>query len=172
MTKTIRCFFLVAVLPAVSDAHEFWLESSTYRPPARSVVRISSWLGERFAGQPILYDTDHCEKFELSGPGAETPVLGRSGGLTAFGRVGSEGTYVVGYRSKRYFHEMDAQRFEAYLKEEGLGRIVTERQKLGESAKVGREAYIRYAKSLLTVGTPGGDGYKRKLGHALEIIAQ
>jgi uncharacterized GH25 family protein len=162
----------VVAAPVAVDAHEFWLESSAYRPPANSVVRVTLWLGERFAGQPVLHDADHCVKFELVGPGGASPVLGRSGGMTAFARVASEGTYVLGYPSKRYFHTMTPDAFEAYLKEEGLDGIVEARKQRGESEKAGREAYSRYAKSILTVGEGATEGFDRRARHPLEIVPQ
>jgi uncharacterized GH25 family protein len=172
MRAFLPFWLVLAAAPVAADAHEFWIEPSSYRPPGDSVVRVSMWLGERFAGHPVLYDADHCEKFELLGPAGATPVVGRSGGATGFGRVGSSGTYVLGYLSKRYYHTMPAQRFEQYLTEEGLGHVVEARRQQGEDDRPGREAYVRFAKSILTVGDRIENGFDRRLGHALEIVPQ
>lgn len=167
---TAACVMIGNVLP-VALAHEYWLEPETYRPKCNSVVRVRMALGERFAGGPSVYDPDHVAKFELVGPEGESAVRGRSGGLTSFARVSGEGTYVLGYHTKRTFHKMDAAPFEAYLIEEGLAPIVAERKKLGESEMTGREAYSRCAKSILTVGQ-ADDGFQRRLGYPLEIMAE
>lgn len=170
MRASLRFWLILAAAPAAAHAHEFWIEPCSYRPPADSVVRISMRLGERFAGSPVLYDAEHFENFELAGPAGATPVVGRSGGVTAFGRVGPPGTYVLGCRSRRYYNAMTARRFDEYLTEEGLGHVVELRKQLGEGDKAGHEAYVRFAKSILTVGERTESGFDRKLGDVLEFI--
>jgi hypothetical protein len=49
--------------------------------------------------------------------------------------------------------ELPAEKFEAYLREEGLDAIVARRAQRGESGRPAREAYARCAKALLR---PGG----------------
>lgn len=175
MDRNICGLALIAIpLLSISPAafgHEYWIEPATYHPKANSVVTITSHIGERFAGAPVIFDGERCVKFETVGPAAATPILGRSGGPLAYARVAAEGNYILGFRSTRTLHEMQAAPFENYLKEEGLGFIVEQRRKLGESDKPGREYFSRCSKSIVTVG-PACDGFDRVIGQTLEIVAE
>ena len=76
------------------------------------------------------------------------------------------------YRSRPSFLELPAEKFETYLVEEGLERIVAMRRERGESAQAGREAYSRCAKSLVCTGPGEGAGATAKLGLPLELVLE
>ena len=68
-------------------------------------------------------------------------------------RAGSAGLGVIGYHSRPSRVELPADKFDAYLKEEGLDGIVALRG--GDAGRAGtREQFFRCAKSLLMVGAP------------------
>jgi hypothetical protein len=58
------------------------------------------------------------------------------------------------YQSRGSRLELPADRFEAYLREEGLERISSKRAQRGASAVGGRERFFRCAKSILVAGDP------------------
>src|SRR6185312_2408706 len=53
--------------------------------------------------------------------------------------------------------ELPADRFERYLRSEGLAAIVRERRQRGEHARAGRERYARCVDVLLRVGDASSD---------------
>jgi uncharacterized GH25 family protein len=57
---------------------------------------------------------------------------------------------VIAYSSLATFVELPAARFEEYLRQEGLERIIDIRAERGDRAKPGREHFYRYAKALLS----------------------
>ncbi len=67
---------------------------------------------------------------------------------------------------------LDARKFEDYLREEGLERIVAERARRGETEKPSRELFSRCAKALLFAGEGPVGGEDRALGFTLELLAE
>lgn len=152
---TLAALLAFPVVERGAVAHEFWIQPATLRPAANSMLRVELRHGERFAGDAVRRDPAHIERFTIRGPAGELPVVGRPGKTEQVARIGCAGDYVIGYLSKPIPHELPAGRFEAYLREEGLGEIAAERARRGEQQRVGREVYRRCAKTLLTVGDAG-----------------
>ena len=108
----------------------------------------------------------------IVGPSGERPVLGRDGmdpaGLV---RLDAPGIWFVGYRSRPSAVELTPEKFEQYLREEGLEHIIQERVTRKETLLPVRERFSRSVKSLLRYG---GDqaiqGYDRALGMTLEFV--
>jgi len=165
---------LIAAAGAGLSAHDFWLEPSTFEPRVDETIRIHLRVGERFAGESLARNGSRIEKFVVVGPSGEKPVLGRDGmdpaGLL---RIDAPGIWFVGYRSKPSAVELAADKFEQYLREEGLERIVDDRAARKESALPGREQFSRSVKSLLrSGGGPATQGFDRALGLTLEFVLE
>jgi uncharacterized GH25 family protein len=165
---------LLLAVGAGLSAHDFWLEPSTFEPKADEAIRIHLRLGQRFAGESLARNGAQIEKFVVVGPSGEKPVFGRDGmdpaGLL---RLESPGLWFVGYRSKPSAVELAADKFEQYLVEEGLERIIQDRAARKESARPGREQFSRSVKSLLRSGaTQGAQGFDRTLGLTLEFVLE
>lgn len=177
---TIATGPLLATICSIATAHEFWIEPETHRPLAGKVFRVALHHGERFAGEVVPRDERKIRRFvALPGPGAEsgadTPVVGRSGGPHSLARVVAPGPHIIVYESCDQTSVLPADRFEAYLREEGLDAIIRQRAQRGESDRPGRETYTRCAKSLV-LSSPAGaagdcDACDRAVGLPLEIIA-
>ncbi len=87
------------------------------------------------------------------------PVVGAPGadpaGAAAFE---SAGTAIIAYRSNNARVELEADKFEEYLRTDGMEHIIDRRRERGESEKPGRELYSRCCKSLVRVSGPDGTG--------------
>jgi hypothetical protein len=68
--------------------------------------------------------------------------------------------------------ELDAPRFEAYLREEGLEQVSKLRADRGQSNTRGRERFSRCAKAILTIGDGPHTGFDRPIGMRLELIPE
>ena len=173
---SIRSLLMITVLLALTStlaAHDFWIEPSSFQVTVGDAVRIHLRVGERFLGEPVARDESRIEQFILTGPGGARPVLGRDGmnpaGLL---RLDGPGIWFVGYSSKPAAVQLAGPKFEDYLREEGLERIIEDRAKRNESQMPGRELFSRSVKSLLRAGHGShGDGHDRELGLPLEIVA-
>ena len=139
------------------------------RPSGFTCASASALPANRSRATDLL-----IEKFVVVGPTGEKPVLGRDGmdpaGLL---RLDTPGIWFVGYRSKSSAVELAADKFEEYLRAEGLERIIDDRAARRESQMPGREKFSRSVKSLLRFG---GDqpvqGFDRALGMTLEFVLE
>ncbi len=57
---------------------------------------------------------------------------------------------MIGYRSRPTSLEQDAAKFENYLREEGLERIIDQRKQAGRSNMPGLEIFSRCAKAIVS----------------------
>lgn len=159
-------------LVTAAAAHEFWIEPETFRPRVDQNIGIRLFVGDGFPGEPRPRDPRRLEKFVVAGAVWESPIPGADGedpaGIHRFSRPG---VHVLGYRSTPVQHTMEAEKFEAYLKDEGLPHIVAQRAERGESAKPGRERFSRCAKCIVSVGDPtaADTGYARTLAMPAEL---
>lgn len=137
-------------------AHDFWIEPSTFRPAAGSIVSLSLRVGEHFAGDPVPRSAQLIEAFVMRDGSGVRDVIGRENadpaGLVRFERGG----YVV-YRSKANALEIPRAKFEQFLREEGLPFVKT--------TEPHREQFFRYAKALL-----GQTEFDVPVGLRLELV--
>lgn len=155
MTPTIRFFMAWLVLSASTPgmAHEFWLLAQPIRQPAQLSAELSIGVGEQWEGERLPFTPAYiaqlrhysCGKtLELTTllPGTET-----SKGFAA--RLDCAGTHIFALDSHPNVITLPADKFTAYLHEEGLDDIIKRREATGNSATPGRERYRRHVKALL-----------------------
>ena len=165
--------FAAAVLAAApARAHDLWIEPSTFRPTAGSTVAVGLRVGQNFIGDPVPRVTRSIERFTVRQAGGDQPIAGMentdpAGWLRADGGA----TAMIVYCSEAFFIELPAEKFEDYLRQEGLDRIIALRGERGERAKPGREYFSRYAKALLA-GERGSAEVTQPLGLTYEIVPQ
>jgi len=171
---------LAALTARPAAGHDFWLEPSRFEPAAGELVTVGLRVGEPWtdggaadpAGEPVARDPQRIESFALVGPAGEEPVAGRDGADPAgLLRPPAPGRYTVVYRSHPTPVTLDAQRFEAYLAEEGLDGVLAARAARGAGGEPGRERFSRCAKALLRVGESAA-APDRPVGLRLELIAE
>ena len=172
--KLLAAGAAVLALAAPLFAHDFWIEPSTFRPEVGATVGLSLRVGQGFRGDPVPLQPDKVVKFVTVSPsGSETSATGVPGRDPAGrGRITEPGYVLVAYRSNPSSLELPADKFEAYLKEEGLEKIIEVRAKRGDSAKPSKEIYSRCAKALLDAGGGGTTGFDRPLGLRLELVPE
>lgn len=164
----------VLVLLAVPvAAHDFWIQPSSYTPPADTVVRLQLRVGDDFPGEPVARNAAKIEAFFVHGPDGRRPVAGQNGADPAgLLRLAAGGTYLVGYRSRPGSVNLAAAAFEQYLAEEGLETIIEHRARHNQSEAPGRERFSRSVKSLLHVGASPSGGHDTPLGLTLELLPE
>ena len=87
---------------------------------------------------------------------------------------------MIGFHGKPNALELPAEKFNAYLEQEGLDAVLAWRAEHGQMNQPGREIYSRCAKSLLLTGPANGanqaadgvDRADRLLGFTLELMAE
>lgn len=174
---TLKPFGLALILTALSApavrGHDFWIEPSAFTPAPGQRVAVRLKVGEHFRGDPVPRNPERIERFAAVGPSGETPVAGPPGGEPAgFVTLGKPGLHLLVYDSDHASVELEGEKFEQYLREEGLEAVSALRARRGQTGAPVKEVYSRCAKSLLAVGGGGGSGYERSLGLPLELVPE
>ena len=82
----------------------------------------------------------------------------------------TEGTHVLALETNHSFIELEADEFEAYLREDGLESALEYRQQHGEQQMKGRERYKRCTKLMVQAGEEFDQTYKQPAYMAIEIF--
>jgi len=154
-------------------AHDMWMEPTTFLPETGQIVGVKLRVGQDLLGDPIPRDSSLINQFVFEDAGGRKPLVGRDGADPAgYLRVASPGLVVIGYHSNPSRVELTAEKFNQYLKEEGLEAVAAVRARRNETNAPVRELFTRCAKSLVLSGSPvdaaSGD---RVLGFPLELVA-
>lgn len=169
--RVIILLFCVAAFPAA--AHDFWIEPSTFKPAVGETVLTSLRVGQDFLGDPVPRSTPIIDRFIVRDASGEHPVNGfENQDPAGYVRLNVPGSAIIGYRSKPYPLTLDAAKFEAYLRQEGLEPIIALRARRGESAKPDKEIFSRCAKALVVTEKGTLSGYDKPLGFRLELIPE
>ena len=157
-----------------ASAHEFWIQPATFSPAVGERVAVRLLVGTPGERDELPRRSDHLLRFDAVDAHGAQPVVGLFGRAPAgLLRPTRAGEVLLVYQGRHTFIELPAEKFESYLEEEALRRIVAERVRSGETLEPGRESYARYAKALVQVG--GGSGarvYDREIGLPLEIVPE
>jgi uncharacterized GH25 family protein len=166
-------------------AHEFWLQPASFRVAVGAVVPVKLLVGANFAGETWHRPTRRVRRFVRFGPASPADSTDLRPALLADSvapgvAYSTAGTQLVVLTSAPSFIELPADKFTAYLREEGLDNALRHRQQQGETTtKPGREAYRRCAKTLVLATTstrapasPADTTYRRVLGLPLELVPE
>ena len=150
-----------------------WIEPTTFSPEPGQMVGVRLRVGQDLLGDPVPRDPALINQFVVEDSAGRKPVIGRDGADPAgFLRVAAPGLLVIGYRSNPSAVELAADKFNQYLKEEGLDAVAALRARRNETGAKARELFSRCAKSLVFSGTPSEAQGDRPLGFTLELVAE
>ena len=161
----------IATLCTSASAHEFWIQPITHIVNQHELLQLSLMHGERYQGDPVARNSPMIQRYELVHPDHDPiPVAGLHGTTDAYLRPEHAG--VIVYQTDHYRNDLPADRFTAYLREEGLSEIEKRRATLGETDQPGREIYSRCAKSVILLSSDNTDAstIDHDTGLPLEII--
>jgi len=167
-------FIAATLLTSVSlFAHDMWIEPTAFRPDAGKIIGVRLRVGQDLLGDPIPRDPALINQFISVDATGRKPVIGRDGSDPAgLVRVAEPGMMVLGYRSNPSPVALAAEKFNQYLKEEGLDDVVAMRAKRNQSNAEAREIFSRCAKSLVLTGAPSEANADQSLGFTLELVAE
>ncbi len=154
-------------------AHDFWIEPSKFLTLPGQRIEVRFRVGENLVGDPVPLNPLRFNEFVVQDGVQRKPVEGRIGSeMAGTMAVNRPGLHVVGYFSKPTTIELPADKFNTYLKEEGLESIIALRERRGQSGAKATEAYSRCVKSLILAGRPDAISTDRRLGFPLELLAE
>jgi uncharacterized GH25 family protein len=167
--------FVVSLLFSASSlaAHDLWIDPTAFFVEPGKIVGLRLRVGENLIGDPVPRSAALINEFVFHEAAARKPVVGADGRDPAgLMRVSTPGLVVVGYHSNPSVVDLTAEKFNQYLREEGLDEVAALRTRRGQSANATREMFSRCAKSLVLAGpAQSGDG-DVALGFPLELVAE
>lgn len=165
--------FAAMAMSSAALGHVFWLQPSSFRPRANSVLKLELRVGDTLPGDVLPRNESKIITFVSIGPDGERAVGGVDGAdVAGFQRLTAPGISVIGYTAKPSEVSLEAEKFETYLREKGLEKIIAARAAAGESARAVNEIYTRCAKAIVRVGSEQATGFDRVVGLRLEIIPE
>ena len=164
------CSFLV-ILPAL--AHEFWLEPQQYIFSRTEEINIRFRVGEAFTGDNWKGNRDKVNELKLYYADIVddlSDALTEDEGDSLQFSIHEEGTAMVTFNNINSFIELEAEKFNAYLAEDGLQSAIDYRQQQNETDSMGRELYQRSVKTIVQVGALKTTVYKKQTNLPIDII--
>ena len=154
-------------------AHDMWIDPTTFSPESGQIVGVRLRVGQDLLGDPLPRDPALINQFVFEDAAGRKPLVGRDGSDPAgFLRVATPGLLVIGYRSNPSAIELTPEKFNQYLKEEGLDAVAALRARRNETGAKAHEIFSRCAKSLVSSGSAKEGQADRPLGFTLELVAE
>ncbi len=168
------------------QAHEYWFEPLVKPLAAGETAPLDIRVGEYFVGEQMGFgaaQTVALRQYSAAGVKdlrALLPPASRGAVANLNLPLPAPGSYLVAFDSQPSQITLPAGTFHAYLHDEGLDFIKTQREAAGNAEKPGRERYRRHIKTLLKVGgAPSGAQvadaapdmtFATRTGQRLEIV--
>ncbi len=173
MLNKIITVLLVFITTLAVQSQELWLLSKKFRHVLNEEMNVAFLVGENFEGEVWDLKKNKIEKLELSHL-AKTVDLRLQVKPEAKEKLKykfiEEGTYLLSMQSGAAIVEMDSEKFNDYLKEDGLENILEIRTKTNTLDKPSKEFYSHQVKLFMQVGAKTDDTFKKKTGMRIEII--
>ena len=165
-----KSIIIILFLAFICSSHEFWLNPEKFYYKKGDKATIFLQVGEDFEGSPWK---GTITRLSLLAPVKEEEIIKSQ--VDTMKRsvqflLGQKGTNILVLQNKPSKIELEAEKFNAYLKEDGLEEILEYRKKNGLEKTIGREIYERCAKLLLKVEEVNDKNFSRKTNLPLEIV--
>ena len=161
----------------VSIAHDFWLAPNTYKVDTPRPIAVDIMIGHP---EDSLRWTVNPHRIVALRSVSQSGIDDQQGAMNALLPGGSfmietlrTGTNLLTIETTSAFSDLPADKFNAYLAEEGLTPIAQDRERKGTQDQNGTEIYSRRGKALIQVGDlspQDPDFLTRPLGMTLEIV--
>lgn len=171
---TIALIF-VASLCQTTFAHEYWLEPEKFFLAPNEKTPVHLYVGDGLVKEreERAYDAEKTTRFDIMSTLVTTDLRAdiRQGAKPIYTFWSDRpGTYMFAMERNWSYIKLPADKFEEYLREDGMEYIISAREKRGEKNAEGRERYARFLKTIVKVGGRTDNVYKKRVGMELEII--
>ena len=146
-SSIFRRHALLVVVAIVSSrasllGHDMWIDPTAFSPDSGQIVGVRLRVGQDLLGDPLPRDPALINQFIFEDAAGRKPLVGRDGADPAgFLRVAMPGLLVIGYRSNPSAVELTAEKFNQYLKEEGLDAVAALRARRNDTGAKAREIF-------------------------------
>ena len=150
MKLPILCLTGLLGLTAPAFAHETWLQPEKFVGAVDESITVKLRISDGKTIRDANLKPDRILRFELVQADRHMPLPLTSGDVTESSAPLPLGPAVVVLETEPKHVDLPADKFAAYLREQGLSQIAAERRKRGEAQKTAREDFMRCMKTLLT----------------------
>jgi len=163
---------LLLMVSLKPSAHEYWIEPHDYKIEAGDRLQANLKVGQHFRGDAQLYLPANIHQFQITASDEVNDVKSRTGDLPALDQqIALPGLALISLVSNIFTLEYkEPGLFEKFLAYEGLEPILERHLQRGLPLTGFKEAYQRFAKSLVQVGDQAGED--RLLGLAFEWLLE
>ncbi len=168
----MRALIVAALLIALpAQAHEFWFEPVKYRLSEGEKIVAVAINGENFKGSEMSYSQRGYSRSGVVSASGEASLPGKTGDRPAIQvRPTGPGLNIVWHQSTaNSLTYATMEKFERFLRGKHLEAALEVHRAKGMPEEKIREAYFRYAKTLVAVGN--GEGADRAVGLPYELVA-
>lgn len=164
---------LLSCWATIAAAHEFWMLPKAFVLPPGSATELSLAVGENFVGEPVAFSPALVAALRQYAAGqsadlrARVPARAPAPALAL--PLQQPGTHLVAFDTHPSQVVLAADKFHAYLHEEGLDFVIRQREAAGTAARPARERFRRNVKTLLQVGDKPDDTFAVRTGQRLEL---
>jgi len=165
--------FTVILFSVIVQAHEFWMQPDKFTYAIGDIAQINFMVGENFVGERWNMANHRILRLErYAGEKSEDLLtkVNTSAGRNLEVRLTDRGTHLFVLQSNNAFIELEAEKFNEYLKEDGLDEVLAHRKNTNTLDKPAKEFYSRCAKLLLQSGVVADETFSKEAGLPLEII--
>ncbi|MEJ7625171.1 MAG: DUF4198 domain-containing protein [Pyrinomonadaceae bacterium] len=174
MKKILLALFVFA-FSLNTFAHEYWFEPDKFFLAPGEATPLRLFVGDGLVKdqEERVYQPEKTVSFRLFSSNNLWNLMTATtaGAKPVYQFTGqSAGNYLIAMERNWTHITIEADKFEDYLKADGMDFISVERAKRGETKMAGKERYSRFIKGLVQVGDKQDSTYKKKLGLKLELI--
>lgn len=171
MRKTLPLFILVSLL---GYGHDMFLKLDNYYLPPNRAATIQLYNGT-FDRSDNSIDRNRMIDVSLVHGGqrhrVDTTQWTERNNTTYLGfDTGAPGTYVAGVSTRTRDFDLAADKFNDYLKHDGVLDELERRTAAGELDKDARERYSKHVKTIFQVGEARSDDWSAELGYPIEFV--
>lgn len=165
---------LIYLIAAPVLAHTLYFLPVKFKVGRGETLVFSIHNGDAFPASEEAVTPERLLDCRLISRAAVTPVtdfrvLGRA--THAVVKMERAGSHWLAVRTRPNSLMLPAEKFESYLREEGLEWAIDWRKQHHEGGRPGREQYTKHAKSLIVADTPSED-WRERLGLELEFVPE
>jgi uncharacterized GH25 family protein len=175
-TSVLCALLISSIVPPSASAHEFWLQPKEFSWQPTESMPLSLLVGHSDHSARSKIPSRRITRFEVLGPRDEALDLRsqfQPGADTEL-RLDAPGAYLVVLATDNQARsDLPADRFNEYLRAEGLTPALIAREQTGRMQAEGSERYSRQAKSLVQVGASQQQSrVTEAVGLRLEIVPE
>lgn len=167
-------FFLLIHAAVNVAAHEFWIQPDKFIYKRGETVNLRFLVGENYTGDNWSGNRDKVQNLQLYFENVTDKDLGNQldtvkGDSLQLAML-DEGTVMVTLNTKNSFIELEGNKFNDYLREDGLTEALEYRIQNNDTLKAGREYYQRSVKTIFQVGSKTTNSCKQKTDLPIDIV--